>query len=146
MNTDFSFSSLIGNCFIYCDKNHLYINDKHIYFDWDITEIGVSKDKIFVFYTPIDGCSFDDLPRSNIAAFDFNANFLFDIESVIKESWPFSKMVLCNEIRVKKEPLTESLQTEANHEYLVCYTYGSLRFILDVTDEKLVQRVSGRFG
>ena len=146
MNTDFKFSSLIGNCFIYCDKNHLYINQKHIYLEWDITEIAVSQDKIFVLYAPIDGCSFDELPRSNIVAFDFSANFLFDIGKLIKEKCSFSKIDICNESIVKSEPLTESLQTEPNHEYLVCYTYGDLRFILDVTDEKLVQRVSGRGG
>ena len=137
MNTDFEFRSLIGNCFIYCDKNHLYINEKHINFEWDITDIAVSQDKIFILYMK-DGGFYDELPRSNIAAFDFNAKFLFDIGKLIKESWPFSKMVICDEIRLKKEPLTESLQSEANHEYLVCYTCGDLRFILDVTDEKRV--------
>lgn len=29
--------------------------------------------------------------------------------------------------------------------YLICYIYRDSRFILNVTDEKLVQRVSGRF-
>lgn len=144
MESYLRFNSLIGDCSISCYGSQLCINQSVINFEYDITDIAISKNKIFVLYTKCD-CSFEELPRNNISAYDFKGNYLFDVGKYIQDKWPYSTINIHNKITIHKEMEIESLPIIENHEYLVCYTYGELRFIVDITDERLVQKVSGRF-
>ena len=141
----FQFTSTIGNCSIFCDKTRLSLNQISIYFEYEITGIAISKNKVFVLYNK-DGGTFEEMPRNNIVAYDFNGKCLWNIEDITQEDWPYLSIRVCDEHTVKKELLTESLSVIRGHEYLVCYTYGTLRFILDITEEKVAQRISARFN
>lgn len=140
----FRFSSIIDGCSIYCDGTQLCINQSVMDFECAITNIAVSKNKIFILYTK-DGCGFEELPRNNIAVYDFKGQHLYNIGSIIQEEWPFSNIKIYDAFTIKNESKVDSLTLVKGHEYLVCYTYGGLRFIIDITTEKLVQKTSGRF-
>lgn len=140
----FQFNAIIDGCSIYCDGTQLGINQTIINFEYDITNIAVSKNKIFILYTK-DGCRFDELTRNNISVYDFNGKHLYNIGNLIQEEWPFSNIKIYDAFTIKNESKVDSLTLVKGHEYLVCYTYGDLRFIIDITTEKLVQKTSGRF-
>ena len=143
----FEFKSIIGGCpiaYVNTQKKRLSINKSVIDFKYEITDVAVSKSKVFVLFDK-DGCSFNELPRNNIVAYDFNGQYLYDIGSIIHEKWPFSKIAIYSGSTVTQEPLTEMTPFMDDHEYLVCYTYGSLRYILDITDGKVAQKISARF-
>ncbi len=140
----FKFYSIVNGCAISYYDSQLRINQSVISFKYDITNLVVSKSKIFVLYNK-DGCNFDELPRNNIVAYDFNGQYLYDIGHIIQEDWPFSNIKIYNASTINQEPLTDTLKFISDHEYLVCYTFGALRYILDITNGELVQKVSGRF-
>ena len=140
----FKFYSIVNGCAISYYDSQLCINQSVIDFKYDITNLVVSKSKIFILYNK-DGCSFDELPRNNIVAYDFNGQYLYDIGNVIQEKWPFLNIKIYSGSTVTQEPMTEMTSFMDDHEYLVCYTWGDLRYILDITDGKVVQKISARF-
>ena len=143
----FLFKSDLGGCSIAYFETHnkqLCFEQSAINFEYEITSVAVSKSKIFVLFTKT-GCSFDKMPRNNIVAYDFNGQYLYDIGSIIHENWPFSKIAIYSGSTVTQEPLTEMTPFMDDHEYLVCYTCGDLRYILDITDGKVAQKISARF-
>ena len=141
----FKFTTTMGDCSIFCYGKHLAIGCASINFEYEVTDMAVSKNKVFVLYNR-DGGTFDELPRNNIVAYDFNGKYLWNIKDITQEDWPYLSIRVYDEHTVKKELLTESLSVISGHEYLVCYTHGTLRFILDITGEKVAQRISARFN
>ena len=141
------FNDLEGGRFISFTDSQIFINGKMINMEQghDITNVSITKDKVFVLFTIQDGCTFDELPRNNIFIYDFDGNFLCNIGDITGETWPFSAIRINSAKTIKNEPLTDSLTTIDGHEYLVCLTYGNLRFIVDITDMKLIHKDSGRF-
>ena len=140
----FQFDCIINGCSVSSFGSQLRVNQSLANFPSDITDIVVSSDKVFALYTK-NGCSFDELPRNNIVAYDFSGQYLYAIGDIIQEDWPFSKIEIHSAATINQVPETHMLTAVANHEYLVCYTYGALRFILDVTNDTLFQKASGRF-
>jgi hypothetical protein len=122
------------------------INDNLIYLEHDISNIAVTKDKLFILYSIAEGCSFDDVLRDNIDAYDNYGNLLYNIGDIISGKNPYGNICIHSDNTIKNEPLTDSLSAIGGHEYLVCYTLGDQRFIVDTTDMKLVLETCARWN
>ena len=128
-----------------CTDRRLALNGSYINFQNDITGVSIGSNIVFVLFDSRDeGITHEELLRNNVNAYDFNGNFLWSIGDVIDETRSFERMSIHNASSLAKHDTScQPVLIKDEHEYLVLYTYGDQRFVIDVTEKKQIQKKGG---
>jgi len=128
---------------ISCNNRQLFINHSIINFENDINGVSIGLSIVFVLFLG-ESSSYEELPKNNVHAYDFNGNFLWDIGEVVDEARPFQRMSIHNaKSLIQHDTSSAPLAVTEGHEYLVLYTCGDQRFIIDVTEKRQIQKKGG---
>lgn len=126
-----------------CNNRQLFINDTIINFEDDITGVSIGKSKVFVQFTRIDEAGVSQ-PKNNVYAYDLTGCYLWNIGDIIKEERSYTRMSIHDAASFARyEDHGDKLPIECGHEYLVCYTFGDQRMIIDVNEMKVIQIKGG---
>ena len=124
-------------------KDAIYINDKLISYPRKIINFSISSDKVFlVWIDPSDEPI--DYINNNVEAYNFEGELLWNIYDIIGKAWPFGNVnVYDAETIIEQVEFVNPNMIIKNHEYLVCYNVYERRYIIDITQNKLIQEKGG---
>lgn len=136
------FQSLTVSCFVNdkpCELkihgNQLYMKDFIITLEHNVKGIVFGGQKFFLIFEAFFSNDCRDMEfKNNMAAYDYNGNYLYDVGELIQTSIHFVSARI-NVKTSQKENLYP--QIPIGHEYMTCFCFDR-SFILDITDDRLI--------
>ena len=136
------FQSLTVSCFVNdkpCELkihgNQLYMKDFIITLEHNVKGIVFGGQKFFLIFEAFLSNDCRDMEfKNNMAAYDYNGNYLYDVGELIQTSIHFVSARI-NVKTSQKENLYP--QIPIGHEYMTCFCFDR-SFILDITDDRLI--------
>jgi len=128
------------------NNNLLIINGKNIQFPNRVYGVAVNDTIVAVLLKEVGingSIRGDNQPLNNIYVYDHNGEFLWNIADIVGDvSLPYTGVSAHS-----KETLVEAWSLSfdekkaiAGHDFLVCRDWGGIRYIIDVTQKKLIDR------
>lgn len=119
------------------NNNKLEINDNIINLPCNVGSVCVGKDRIYILLRSDD---FHKAPKYNILIYDFDGNYLYNIEKLGAKSNDFYYTRIHNAKTLKQGTPFANLELDDSHEYLMCYD-GSCENLFDVTENIFIDDV-----
>lgn len=149
LNQSITFNAFINGKWqnIFMHGDHLSMNNMILKLSQKIRGISLGKDKLFLVFEPNESkeiVSFDDLPRNNIVAYDYNGNYLYNIGDIVPRAETYDYALIRsfdNGINISPNKIIKTIK---DHEYLTCTSVHSVHYIIDITENRFVTTQDSR--
>jgi len=146
-----------NNHSISAHREQLFVNELTITLKDHINSVAIGKDMILLTTEKRDenGTLSKEQPKNNIFSYDFNGNFLWNIEDIMEKDYMDHPQTFYRVAYHTTDSLLEyvsptiwnydnfkrQVSSNPDHEYIVCHTICAVRYIFDITDGSIINHM-----